>query len=1722
MAIKYYFDINTKEYLGKITGGETWVQGDIGNEGQFYFGTGSSSGITNGLTSSTVFDYSGRVTVTRPDDTEATLTLSQVADGTAGYYKLVDGDGWVVNVEGTVELNVQRYTSTETLSYGQATQQVEEGDPSPEEGFATKTELNAVDDKVDENTANKYNKDAIVTVSDDNRWEASEIGAPYEIDVTDDTILVSDDMEATYPAENYTVGDKARIYNSGLDEYGYWIVTKDPLVNTPVYSKEATDDAISAGSTSDRAYTDTEIDKIKDGTYTANKYNKDAIVTVSDDNRWEASEIGAPYEIDVTDDTILVSDDMEATYPIEAAYPAENYTVGDKARIYNSGLDEYGYWIVTKDPLVNTPVYSKEATDDAISAGSTSDRAYTDTEIDKIKDGTYVAKKAEQDENGNDISDHIESTANPHSVTATQVGLGNVDNTADTDKPISDDTQDALDLKEDVSNKKTDMASDSDDFYPTVKAVNRELEDKADLVGGLVPSSQLPSYVDDSLEFDTYADLPTTGEAGIIYVVIADETSGGNTSTYRWASTVYVKISDTLSASEVKTLYESNSDTNAYTDAEKAKVANVPSDTNTEFDKLKDRIKCNVVSQSGSEFYRTAEDTTLTTGRKECVDISGIVTGTGLITYSIDNNTTKKPVVDTDGNQLNLATIRDRGIYIMGVYDGTNWVIVGASDDFKVLLQKTSDNATGITALNGAVNDLINVVSAGGQVITQIVELTVPLTLTGTNQKITFDTLQKASNDITVIDVDTSDGNDHILKSTNTAGFLNVGNFAFTSTAGFFTTSTCVLDLYLDGVLQDSLTINAGFGETNNAIKQCDCVLATQPQTLTVEARVTAGSGTLDSGTLRTASNFTSTGGVPGPSTTAVTTLSSSATESPSGTQTVQQGANEEFTSILKEAGKVLTATYVSDGKFKYDSDNAIASGNKYSFILPDEGTGDAEFSVDNGTTYYDLNYINENDGTVYQLQAEDIQNLLIDFYFDGSNFIVTSITAPISNTQTQTARVGSTYGTLAPIKGAPQLALEGLSLEQVVSNGDTASSVTSNTFNERISLNTDGSVAITPNYDATDQVFSIVSGNQYYIRIKLDPSSVGTINDRVYLWYSDNSFDFEGATGTNKTDISYIITATKTLSANLKFPSSGNGQIDKTEWTMIDLGTNPLSLTASQLDAMALAYFEGRKDTVNPQVKFVGKNLFDKNTNILVDKNLNSSGQEQTAVGSFMTDDYISVKQGTTYIGPTENSTNLRLAQYDSEYNFIKLTSVTSTTITVTLEDNTTFIRISSGAYEDIDTLQLEEGTSATDYEEHNTQEITFQETFRSVGDVRDKAYFKDDDYVKEKNVDRDYNDVVQSATSWTPQLELTNTIVFRKDLTGSLNYKVPASSATQTNTYLSLADNIIPTNNVTYLATNDEEGVGISDNNDLFIRILKSKLSGITSSDFETYIQANDVEFIFELDESTTTVIDTDGSTLQDTVTTVSQSQDIPCKLEITYALNSSKQTETNTQSIAHLQEEIDELETGKVDVDGAKVLSDNNYDDTDKDKVAHITITQDVDLDTIESDVSTNTSNISTNEDNISTNTGNISTNTNDITSIETKTDYITVSANINLNKVWEYTELLSSKVSVSSSTTEPSPNITLSSGISNFDKILIVFERRNRFGSVLANADTLTLLYPSADSGLTDSSDERIKFKLFKKTDTTMVAFFGRIITYGSSYTTNLTSLIDIKQIYGINC
>lgn len=79
---------------------------------------------------------------------------------------------------------------------------------------------------------------------------------------------------------------------------------------------------------------------------------------------------------------------------------------------------------------------------------------------------------------------------------------------------------------------------------------------------GLVPTSQLPSYVDDVLEYNSKSSFPSTGETGKIYV----DTS--TNLTYRWGGSDYVEISPSLALGTTSsTAFRGDYGQSAYTHA---------------------------------------------------------------------------------------------------------------------------------------------------------------------------------------------------------------------------------------------------------------------------------------------------------------------------------------------------------------------------------------------------------------------------------------------------------------------------------------------------------------------------------------------------------------------------------------------------------------------------------------------------------------------------------------------------------------------------------------------------------------------------------------------------------------------------------------------------------------------------------------------------------------------------------------------------------------------------------------------------------------------------------------------------------------------------------------------------------------------------------------------------------------------------------------------------
>ena len=126
-------------------------------------------------------------------------------------------------------------------------------------------------------------------------------------------------------------------------------------------------------------------------------------------------------------------------------------------------------------------------------------RAEADTELGAdIGAETARARQAEQ-ANAQAIATHVADRQNPHEVTKAQVGLGNVDNTADLDKPISAAMQTALNEKATTSEVQSlDLRvgaleagkADRED----ITSLRSELDTKVGISEGVTPWSATVTY----------------------------------------------------------------------------------------------------------------------------------------------------------------------------------------------------------------------------------------------------------------------------------------------------------------------------------------------------------------------------------------------------------------------------------------------------------------------------------------------------------------------------------------------------------------------------------------------------------------------------------------------------------------------------------------------------------------------------------------------------------------------------------------------------------------------------------------------------------------------------------------------------------------------------------------------------------------------------------------------------------------------------------------------------------------------------------------------------------------------------------------------------------------------------------------------------------------------------------------------------------------------------
>lgn len=141
---------------------------------------------------------------------------------------------------------------------------------------------------------------------------------------------------------------------------------------------------------------------------------------------------------------------------------------------------------------------------------------------------------------------------------------------------------------------------------------------------GKVPSSQLPSFVDDVIEAANFAALPAEGEAGKIYVTL------DTNKTYRWGGSAYVVISDTLALGETQgTAYEGHkgkANADAIAALQSNKADKVSSATNGNFAGLDSNGNLTDSGKKASDFVEAETGKRLMTN-DEGTKLAGIEAG---------------------------------------------------------------------------------------------------------------------------------------------------------------------------------------------------------------------------------------------------------------------------------------------------------------------------------------------------------------------------------------------------------------------------------------------------------------------------------------------------------------------------------------------------------------------------------------------------------------------------------------------------------------------------------------------------------------------------------------------------------------------------------------------------------------------------------------------------------------------------------------------------------------------------------------------------------------------------------------------------------------------------------------------------------------------------------------------------------------------------------------
>jgi hypothetical protein len=211
---------------------------------------------------------------------------------------------------------------------------------------------------------------------------------------------------------------------------------------------------------------------------------------------------------------------------------------------------------------------------------------------------------------------------------------------------------------------------------------------------GLVPSTQLPSYVDDVLEYADLASLPATGATGKIYVTL------DTNKIYRWSGTVYVEISSSAGGGgtwgSIIGALSNQTDLQAALDAKQNSLGFTPV------------TNARTLTINGVTYDLTANRSWTVSGTMPAGGAAG------QILSKIDATDYNTQWIDNYAEQvkhsvkLGATIAKGKAVYVSGA-DGTNMIVSAASN----ASEATSSKVLGLLETGGVTNDIVKVVTEG-------------------------------------------------------------------------------------------------------------------------------------------------------------------------------------------------------------------------------------------------------------------------------------------------------------------------------------------------------------------------------------------------------------------------------------------------------------------------------------------------------------------------------------------------------------------------------------------------------------------------------------------------------------------------------------------------------------------------------------------------------------------------------------------------------------------------------------------------------------------------------------------------------------------------------------------------------------------------------------------------------------------------------------------------